>query len=124
MVSAKSDVLSLWNIIAVCCKCLLASAMELERCLKFPPAQIALASFFVTCVSAPSRKKLPKRRKTRLSVRRKLFTCSLANLFLRFFSVSGRHAFTIVSEYDWLTNFTNRTVSRPPRKQDKPQDVA
>lgn len=56
MVSAKSDVLSLWNIIAVCCECLLASALELEHCQKFPPAQIALASFFVTCVSAPSKK--------------------------------------------------------------------
>lgn len=56
MVSAKSDVLSLWNIIAVCCESLLASAMELEHCQKFPPAQIALASFFVTCVSAPSKK--------------------------------------------------------------------
>lgn len=84
MVSAKSDVLSLWNIIAVCCECLLASALELEHCQKFPPAQIALASFFVICVFCSLKEKLPKRRKTRLSVRRKLLPAHLQIFFSGF----------------------------------------
>lgn len=84
MVSAKSDVLSLWNIIAVCCACLLASALELEHCQKFPPAQIALASFFCNLRFCSLKEKLPKRRKTRLSVRRKLLPAHLQIFFSGF----------------------------------------